>query len=307
MGDVALRIVVKTPLLGKEDFDGYQKFCICSKRILEYTATFAVFGKVQATVDNCWVTAMSHCNCSDYLLHSTRHACRNSACETSTECHSASPSVKHCECSSCRSVVQKHCSCSTCQPKPQHCDCKYCRSARRRRSSRRTRSDDVTGNVVVRFRSQWGNSRQVQLDPPTFEELKRYVRVHFKVKNPRLFHGDELGYVYPIETRQDFEHAVRVTGADRYLTVIINYEEKLSRDYCHCCGRSDPRRRSSKAPVSPILEHDNLPPGLRARLVRPPPFRTWEERYIPDLPKKKKRPFTPKLKVFLQDPYRYDF
>lgn len=232
---------------------------------------------------------------AEHRAHAVCHRNREIRCDHSAWCHDGG---KHGDRHACVLDDAEHCRCYECQAQKCFCECKSCRERRARRRRLSRRENDVSGRVVVQFRSQWGDSRQIQIEPPTFEELRRYVRVRFRVRNPRLFHADEVGYVRPLETRRDFEHAVRITGRDRYLTILIGYERKRAPDYCKHCGRSDPPRYSTNDPLAPILEYNDLPPGLRSRAVLPLPFQTWEEGIAPELPNLR-RPVVPKLQALL--------
>jgi hypothetical protein len=155
--------------------------------------------------------------------------------------------------------------------------------------------------VIVRFRSQKGESGLVRLDPPTFAELERYVEEEFNLDNPELLHCDEAGRTYRLSSAEDLAHAVRVTGPDRYLTVCIARYEERDGAPCCCCGHPPPKAKLPKAKkTDPILEWNDAPPGLRGYLFKAPPFRNWTE--IPEIKKGQdgnKKPQKPMLKAFI--------
>jgi hypothetical protein len=144
--------------------------------------------------------------------------------------------------------------------------------------------------VVVRFLSQKGDS--------PFKELVRLAKEYLNIDGePSLWHGDEAGRERPLVDAAGFDHAVRITGPDRYMTIIVDvFKEKCGLPCC-CCGRSDaPPKPPASKELEPIVGYTLAPPGLRELIIPPVPFGRWND---PDEPTKPKSGGKPMLKALM--------
>lgn len=143
---------------------------------------------------------------------------------------------------------------------------------------------------------------QVRLDPPTFEELQRYVCCAMDVDDcPRLYHATEASfYITPLTCQEDLDHAARITKPDRFLTVMVELHKKNPTNLCCCCGRYDQPKLPKADKKDKVLIYNNAPPGLRSRLCPPvSSFVHWNERLTYGEKEKEKKKFEPMLKAFM--------
>lgn len=160
--------------------------------------------------------------------------------------------------------------------------------------------------VFVRLVSQEGSSRLVKLTPPTFAELERYIGHAYEVDDPQLVHADEVGGMYALNNEKDFEHAVRITGKDRYMSVIIKRWKETPAAPCCCCGVVDPGKKEDKKKKKKgddemeVITHINdAPEGLRQFLRQPSPFLHWGEERYQDKAAQTAKPKNPMFKHFM--------
>jgi hypothetical protein len=156
--------------------------------------------------------------------------------------------------------------------------------------------------VIVRIRSQRGESSLVRVVPPTFAELERYVEEEYNVDDPQLLHGDELGHFYPLASEDDFAHAIRVTGSNRYMTIVLKRYKERPGTPCCCCGHPPPPAKRPKAKKTDVITDVNdVPPGLRPFLVAGTPWRHWTERdEFMKAEESRKKPKRPMMKAFMR-------
>lgn len=170
----------------------------------------------------------------------------------------------------------------------------------RQKCCKHKKDDGPQVPVIVRFRSQKGESSLVRLKPPTFAELERYVEEEYDVDDPELLHLDELGISYVLTSEADLAHAVSVTSPERYLTIMIGRFSIREKNPCCCCGHRPPKPKVEKArKMDPILDWNNAPPGLRKHLRRAPPFHVFTEMTGSPLGDPKPKLKKPMLKAFI--------
>lgn len=168
--------------------------------------------------------------------------------------------------------------------------------------------DNVEGPVVVRIRSQRGGSGLVEIIPPTFAELERFVEEEYGIDNPHMLHETETGNMALLESEDDFRHAVGCTAKDRYMSVVLRHFEEGSGPACCCCGNPAPppageeksKKKSGKVPI--LRDAHDLPGGLGNWLLEPPPGREWYEwkAYDDEQKKRKQRKAVkPMLRAFI--------
>jgi hypothetical protein len=187
----------------------------------------------------------------------------------------------------------------------QSCHCEHCCPCCAEAAAKK-KAEDAKPKfpIIVRFLHQNGETEHYRLDPPTFEELVRYVKCQFKIKEPppHIFHQDELGVQSELKTKDDFEHAVRVTKPEKDLVIVVGFYKEKGGKPCCCCGRADPPpKRPAPKFSDPILFQNQAPPGLRSHLVLPDPYLLWDEMGCPHETAKNDSPkFIPMFKALMK-------
>lgn len=159
--------------------------------------------------------------------------------------------------------------------------------------------------MVVRIRSQKGDSGLVEVVPPTYAELERFVEEEYGIDNPHMLHETETGQMAVLESEEDFRYAVGCTANDRYMTVVLKRFDEDDGPACCCCGNPAPAPPGGKKKgkgKEPITDTNDLPKGLRNWLVEPPPGREWNEwkEYNDEQKRRKHRkPERPMLRTFM--------